>query len=60
MLTDKELLARARMEVAPLSPLAAELVRRFAADVAAADLEEAAWLERPQPVSLDTNPRTVA
>jgi hypothetical protein len=59
MLTDTELLERARVEIAPLSPLGAELVSRFAADVAAENAEAAAF-ERPQPASLDTSPRPVA
>jgi hypothetical protein len=57
MLTDKELLDRVCLE--PLSPLVAELARRFAADVAAEDTE-AAVFECPQPVSLDTSPRPMA
>jgi len=45
MMTDKELLERALAEVAPLNPTAAELVRRFADDIAAED----AFLDEWQP-----------
>jgi hypothetical protein len=74
-MTDHELLERAGVEIAPLSPLAATLVRRFAEDLAATDVEatgdaaaieefwrgrEAALFEQPRPVSLNTDPRPVA
>ena len=57
--TDHELLARAVVEVAPVSPLAAELVRRFAEDLAAEDAYEASP-GRPEPVSVDVAPRPIA
>ena len=60
MLTDRELLAAVHISGALNDPTVRELARRFAADVAAMDADEAAWLEQPQPVSLDTTPRPVA
>lgn len=59
MLTDKELLAAVRSSSAINDPAVRELARRLAEDVAAMDAEEATWLERPQPVSVDTSPRPV-
>jgi len=58
MMTDHELLERALIEVAPMSPLAAELAQRFADDVAIADAELAV-LERPRPLSVYTSPRLI-
>lgn len=49
MMTDKELLERALVEVAPLNPTAGELVRRFAEDLAAEDAYEADCRERLSP-----------
>jgi hypothetical protein len=60
MLTDHELIYRARAELAPLSPLAAELVRRFAEDVAAIDDQERAWLGQPALVSIALDLRPTA
>jgi hypothetical protein len=60
MLTDKELLAAVQSSSAINDPAVRELARRFAADVAEMDAEEAAWLQRPQPLSLDISPRPVA
>jgi len=48
MLTDHELLAAVQSSSAIDDPAVRELARRFAADVAAMDTEEAAWLKRPR------------
>jgi hypothetical protein len=45
MLTDHELLEAVQSSGAINDPAVRELARRFAADVAAMDAEEAAWLE---------------
>jgi hypothetical protein len=58
MLTDRELLAAVHASGVLNDPAVYELARRFAADLAAMDADEAAWLE--QPASLDTSPRPVA
>jgi hypothetical protein len=60
MLTDKELLAAVRSSSAINDPAVRELARRLAADRAMMDADEAAWLARPQPMSLDVSPRPVA
>jgi hypothetical protein len=60
MLTDHELLAAVRSSSAMNDPAVRELARRFAEDVAAMDANEAAFLEQPQPLSLDITPRPVA
>jgi len=60
MLTDHELLAAVQSSSAIKDPAVRELARRFAADVAAMDADEAAWLGRPQPVSIERAPKPLA
>ena len=61
MMTDTVLIEALRAET--LSPLAAELLERFAGDVAARDADMAELLSvarQPQPVSIETSPRPIA
>jgi hypothetical protein len=58
-LTDEQLVGAIRKTRSD-DPLVEELASRFADYVAAIDADEAAWLERPQPVSIDASPRPVA
>lgn len=59
LIDDHDLLERARAEISPLSPLAAELVKRFAEDLEQHDCD-AAEFERPEPLSVDVAPRPTA
>ena len=52
--------AAVRASSAVNDPAVRELARRFTADVAALDTEEAAWLEQPRAVSIDASPRPLA
>ena len=58
MITDTALLRALRVET--LSPLATELLERFAADVAARDAAMAACLNHPQPLSIELSPPALA
>lgn len=60
MLTDKELLAAVQSSSAINDPAVRELACRFAADVAVMDADEAALLERSQPVSIEDSPQPMA
>jgi hypothetical protein len=52
--------AAVRASSAVNDPAVRELARRFTADVAAMDTEEAAWLKQPRAVSIDASPRPLA
>jgi hypothetical protein len=58
--SDAELLTLMRSAQVFRHPLVAEVVRRFAADFSAADIEEAAWLSQPAPLGLNTDPQPLA